>query len=747
MSIELANVCKFPHDLDAAAFALGQQLGDRMTGSFNTLTNLEKDIPDISAQLDEGTLLLNRILANGDGTSTLKNTADIAKQFGLPGDTPSQEESEKRAKLAGITLVKGAVYVDGAKSKVAGDADNIEVLRRLYFASGRSLTRVEELLKVSQSFVVHMQLGFINAPAKSDGSQYTTSELVDLYNLSYLDEDNLYIYNGGGTAIILTQDYLAVNQSLGHTKKQFGLNSFNEITSSVFHYNTVDNSSATTQRFREYGYANSELNAILQGDDLANLPSNPVQQSIDSSLVLANGMVATIDFVLSRFSTLSAKSILGSLDPTNQFLQEIKTKLLSEIATLKELHLGTISKALFQVTIIIQKDTLDKLRKIHTDSEIIYLLEKRKDVLGISFEADDAALQKSLSSGMSGTVGSNLLSNKFLNNQPTSVVNMPSLVKMLSDLEQAEVDLKTFTETSLAAARRHLIDFGATSAAQPVTVAAPSGFPIVSAPVTPSNIVQGQPSMETPTSILFQYMSFEKTFQIKIRLGAVDAALASLNTFYTDKIAKPIAAVINLVAGFFENAMKICSQLMDKARNAILPLKQKMDSFFSKYLSLTGSGTFDSSLLKCAINFDLGLSFNLLDDLLALISKLGNLVSSFIGKFTKWLVDLIEKILCIPFNLLNSFLGNMSVSLPGGCQIPGIDLGPDLTSALTRLRNVSNIKNTVFSAFSSDLVRYKAIVKANPDKMLQFNSSAACSSNATSTFYNASMLNINEGIL
>ncbi len=741
MAIQLAQACKFPQDLDAAAFAIDQQLGDSMQTSFAQLVDIEADLPAIQEKLVEGTLLLNQLLANGDGSSSLKNTDSLSEQYGLPSDKPSQEESEKRLKLAGIPMVAGAIYIDGSKSKISGDSNNVEVLRRLYFASGRDLSQVEKFLKIAQSFSVHMRISLIKAPPKTDGSLYTISELREIYNLSYLDKGSVYIASDG-SATILTEEYLATNQSKTQTKNQFGLTSFPEVTSSVFHYNEVDNSSPTVQRFKNYEFDENEMSAILQGVDLVNLSSNPVQKSIDTSTTLASSMISTIDFLLTRFS-----------QTTPSTLQTLKSKLLSEIKSLRDLHLTTISRSLFQVTIIVQKDTLDVLRAKHTDEEIIYLLEKRKDIKGLYFTATDEEIQKALTQGTTATVGSTLVSNRFINQQDTEIISYSTLIKMSSDIDQAESNINTFTEDSIRKARQNLIDFGGSASsvvdttATSTSTSGPSSVPISTTQGTSgSGIFEGQPSMETPGFVLFQYMGFDKSFNIKLRIKAVDDALDRLNQFYTESIAKPIATVIKMVTKFFENVMNMCKQLMEKARNAILPIKQQVDAFMSKFLSLTGSGSFETSLLKCAINFDIGLSTGLLDNLLALLDSIASLLGGMIGKLAVWLADLLEKILCLPFNLINSFLGNISVNLPSACQLPRVDLGPDLTDALKGLRNIQNMKMQVFGGFNKELIKYKAIVNSATDKLAQFSNSAACSTGAASNFYNASILNINGGI-
>jgi hypothetical protein len=134
MAIELARNCQFPLDLDAASLALDQEIGDRLIAN-RALLDLAQDTDEINAAnalVDQATDILEQIIKQGDGTSSLRTTADVAEQFGLPKDPPSRLDDDILAPNTGIILIDTIVYVPGARSPSPADASNIEVLRKLY---------------------------------------------------------------------------------------------------------------------------------------------------------------------------------------------------------------------------------------------------------------------------------------------------------------------------------------------------------------------------------------------------------------------------------------------------------------------------------------------------------------------------------------------------------------------------------------------------------------------------------------
>jgi len=157
-------------------------------------------------------------------------------------------------------------------------------------------------------------------------------------------------------------------------------------------------------------------------------------------------------------------------------------------------------------------------------------------------------------------------------------------------------------------------------------------------------------------------------------------------------------------------------------------------------------GNFNSSLLKCAINWDIGISTDLLDMLYNYIMKFIGQVIAFLTKIKTWIADILTKLLCFPVNILNSFLGKIQMALPSVCKLPKFDLGTKLNDSLTKLLNCASVKGIILQSLDKDLLKLKLNVSAAPDRLGQFKNSALCESAATSNFMNASNLNVSAGV-
>lgn len=718
MAIALARDCIFPQDLEAAAHALNQELGDRFLELFDSLPAIEADVPTLSQLLDLANDKLSQLLTLGDQSSELRTLEDISTSFGLMQDPSTQLTNEQFLSYSGLYQVDGILYVPGEFSPVEGDINNIEVLRKLYFAAGRDLSRVELLLQRAKPVVTHSTQTVSTVP-KYNSVAPSTDEIKSYLNIAYLDEDN--VADAGSQVVVIQQNYLSESLSLDETTRRFGLVSADLIVSSIFHFSSIDNSVSGIRYFQNLGYTGSELGAIFVGKDLVDTASSPLPDLINTAKQQATAIITVIDFVLDRYTTLST---------TNQNI--LQTRILDLLNSLEDFHVQILAKAHFEVSIILQRNTLTQLRSKHSDTQIKTLLEERDEIEGIYFDAPDDIQQQVLTQSLSVAVGSTLISNRFLNSQTVPTVQQDVLVQMLGYIINATEKTTSFSVKDLNLAREALLNY---AAAQPITTQP--------ATTTPE---QGQPSAATPSSVISQYLDPYVSFDIKVRLGPIDDALDALIKFYTESIARPLARILNIISGFFEVAFRSIQQIINKAKRVILPLKNRLDAFMSRYLSLIGSGTFNSSLLKCAINFNIGLSTPILDDLLALMDELSNIANRFLTKLADLFNGITSKILCLPLGLINSFLGDVESNLPSICQLPRINLGSDLDAALQRLRNSTNMYNDVLTTFSSDLIQYKAVITGAPDRLSQFSATSSCSSPNVSTFFNAAILNIGGAI-
>jgi hypothetical protein len=171
-----------------------------------------------------------------------------------------------------------------------------------------------------------------------------------------------------------------------------------------------------------------------------------------------------------------------------------------------------------------------------------------------------------------------------------------------------------------------------------------------------------------------------------------------------------------------------------------------VDAFFSQYLTLTGSGVPDNSVLKCLIGFNVGVSTDIMNELYKLVGELSNLMARVFSKMNSMIRNILDKIICGPLEMLNSFLKTQQLVMPTTCELPKINLGNTLEVAISNLLNVTSAKNVVYNTYSKELVKYQIIVDAMPTKAIQFQNSL-CATPQTTNFVGSAMLNISGGAL
>ena len=723
MTIAPVRSCQFPQDLEAAANALDQELGDRIIANDALLTAAEETVAAVDSQLAQGFDILERVLGLGDGSSNIKTGADVSEQFGLPEDKPTASMDEKQLANYGILVHDDVMYAPGRMGTEKA-IDNIGVLRRLFIASGRDLTRTKAFLQAKRTLFVYNKLHIAVAPAKVPGNKaYTLTEIKTIYSLPHLTKNDISI-NEDFTTSILIRTYLDSDISLAEVKRRYNLED-HEIITSVFHFDVADNSSNSITRYTSYGFSGALLNDIIAGEET----TTATVLSITANKMSAAATIGQIDLINQRYEALDS----------NYKKEVAKSKLTSDVEVLQKTHSQSIALSLFQVTVIKDREVLEKLHAKHSDTQIERLLNERDDITGLFFEPTDEQLIKLLSNALNSAVpGSTVGSNKFLNTSTTLPIDQSVLMSMSGDLYDARrIIITPLTKYTMRETRRNLSEYiGKT----------PNQAAVTSTSSTSSIIFQGQPSVATPSALATDRINTDKTLGMEDRLSEVQDAFKSLYDLYPPSVAKPLAEIINIVAKLFEKAMKGLQTLINKAKNLILPLKKRLDAFMSRHLSLTGSGKFETSLLKCAINFDVSLSFGLLDELLKFFNNIGALLAKFLSSLAQWVGDLFEKLLCLPINLINAFLGKVSTALPSSCQIPRVKLSDAMVKALTRLRAVGDMNFLMLQAFSRDLIKYKLSVTAASEKLKQFKNGALCNTSQVSNFYNASILNLGGSV-
>jgi hypothetical protein len=718
--------CKFPQDLEAAASQLEQEIGDRFNTSLNLLNEAEASAEGIDQLLAAACQTLSEIMVSGSDSSNIKTCNDVSEQFGLPKEDQTEEDDEELAFYAGIGLFDGVAYP-------INNSGNIDNLRRLYFAAGRSLDRTAAFLKESKTLVVHNKSELQTVAAKIPGKQnHTLGEIKDKLKASYLTEKEIHLNEDFSTQVLLRGIYLNHNKSEAETLKSGKARDY-ELATSVFHFGAVDTSVAAFRRYRSYGYLDERLSAILGGEDLSVLFPAFITDKLAANASKVSSIIQQLDFVLSRFDKIPEKN-------------KVRNRLRTSINALQVSHQEVITASRFQVSVITETDTLQKLRRVHADSKIINLLENRPEVTGLNLDFEDADVFKMIQKAGSASPGSTLISNRYLARQGGEVFNTKTFLEMSSVLHGAILQLdRGIALRNFSECRVRLVRF---LNLQPVL--SPLDYVNTDGSLgnrrNPGDIYQGQPSMTTPSSILVEHLDTYRTFNFELRIKGLDELLAKIDNYIDVRFSRPVAAVIRLITNLFRKALDAITLLKNKARDYLFKQKKKIDAFMSQYLTLIGSGSFEASLLKCAINFDIGANFVGIEQLLALLESIANSVSNFVVQIARWVNDLLKNVLCLPANLINAFAGALNQKLPSFCTVVEIDLGDTLRSAMVDLRAIADLEIAAFTNFSKDLIHYRAMVNASPDRLQQFRADAVCNSGGVNQFFNSALLNIHGAV-
>jgi hypothetical protein len=379
------------------------------------------------------------------------------------------------------------------------------------------------------------------------------------------------------------------------------------------------------------------------------------------------------------------------------------------------------------------------LRQKHTDDKIKYLLEKRQEVKGIYFNPpDDIFMAHIAKVTTAATPNSTSISNQYINNFFTNLVaSNPFDQKKIMEMFARLQDAKTANEGA-----QEIASVKATKKALYAYI----GIEPITAPA-PTEILQGQPSAATPSTITVGEFDVPKTMDFEDRTKKVKESFQDLYNIYPEEIAGPLVDVLDSVVKLFSKACVGIDTIIASADKTLLAMKKRLDAWLSKQYGLTGMGNYEKSLLKCSVNWDIGVSLPLLDKLYDFLMKFVGKVIELLSKMQKWISDILTKLICMPANIMNSFLGKLQQALPSACKIPRFDLGDKLNTSLSALMNVCNVKGISLKAFEKDLVKLKVSVNAAPDRLGQFKGSALCDSPATSNFMNAAILNVSAGVV
>lgn len=693
-----------------------QAISDTHTDIAEAIDDANGDTGPINDLVDSGNDLLQDLLNSGDPDSNIKILSDLSDNFGIDGEGTQLEDELYMKNVVGIIMINGVIFKEGREGS---NTKNIEVLRRIYQGVGRDLDKVQQIYQSNRNhnFIFETVIQTLE-PTEPDRSP-SIEDVRRRLGVPWLPE-NQVVYTNSNQAIAVYRRAVTRDEPVPTISNRLGINQ-NRLTSTIIHNQSIQNTTASINSWISLGYQN-QVSFILDGVDPLEADVIPISDSVGEAKQTASTLITDIDFVLGRLDKLGTSETL-----------KLQQRLLNKTDSLESSVVSAINTILFKVSILEQQNTLTKLREKLNDEDIEYLLNNRTDVSGIDFEATTQELLGIANRSRSIRAGDITASSLLLNQQDSGRESvLTDLLEMFKLIGRSRNQINNMTKQSLNNAKASLSTLIGVD---------PTALGAVNEPV------RGFPGLATPSSILTQRLDYDRSFTINFKFGALDDALEKFQELFSEFITGPITALIELIDNAFRSAHTVINDLVERLKEQIIPLKRRLDGFIAKYLSLIGQGAFDSSLLKCAVNFNIGLSTNILDRLLQLIEDLGALVQNLVTKLQRIVSDMIEKILCVPINMVDRLISQGESYLPSFCSITTpFELGEDLENALLGLRNACAFKNVNLVGFRGDLVSYRAIVSTANNRLNQFNRSAICQSDLVDRAFNTTIVNVQGGV-
>lgn len=693
--------------------ALAQTLADDMASAFNDVMNLVTDTEQfigsesIGSDIAAGNELLQDLLSTGGPQSNIRYLDEIPALTGIDGGDTQEEDERRIFDTTSLVLTTGLVYLQDPTSS------NIETLRRIYFAVGKDLAKAELEIKSTQDTSYRYRLVYRALPAYNSSRSYTLSEVRQILNDQTIIRKD-YVILEDRSILLARRVPLGLPDITNAEVAQRYNQNLSEVTSSIFHKTTPKNTSSAINKWLQLGFE-EQLPAILDGEDYS-MESNTLRERFDKIRSDTSRVMIELEFYKQR---------LGAIDTNgtkNRFINLIK-KLQDDLSRL-------YSDFLFEVSIVQDSNIIANLRLKLSDREIIHLLENQRYVKGMKIDSSDEEVANAISLASSVAPGDTISSSAILNTTPSvQDLNYATMLYSIADVNRAlnTISVGEFNANTITATISELEKFTARS---------------IVTEVQPTSPVAGFPSMTTPNSILLSTIRYDRSFRIDLKLGAIDKALEDLKNLYDRTIAKALTKLLKAAADTVRRAIAMINQVRDRILSQILPLRRQLDQFISKYLTLIGSGDFNSSLMKCAVDFDIGLTTGILDALESLINSLADKLTQLIGRLTAIFLEAVENILCTALAFIDKILGTANSYLPSFCSINAPVLLPaEAIAALNNLRSIAALQNLVIIGYNSDLVRLRAIVITAPDRLDQFKDAANCLNQPITTMLSTTLKN------
>lgn len=700
---------------------LEKLVSDDLATSFNEVSNEITAAEDLINSLGLDGLLdncnnaLQNIVNLGDPYSTVTDIDELPSMFGI--DTPNTQEDDERRIFdsTDIVLTNGIFFKKPSSDNVI--QDNIEVLRRAYFSVGRDLSKLnsEYADLIDNAYRFRLEVG--KAQPLVPNQDLTLAQIRTIFNDNSISKADYVVLSDKSVLLVKRTPLLVPNINKEELQVRYST-SPEVVTSSILHKTEPKNTTNAINRWVNLGY-DIELPSILDGQDPA--MSTDVLEPIMALLKeRTSRLISDVNFYLSRLNTVNSSIINEALSRTIDEMDVYVKNLVSIFQ--------------FEVSQITEFDTLSKLRQKLTDDEIHYLFNTQRYVKAIDLNATEDEVFAAIRTSTNISSGETTISTNIINqNKSLKETNYSVVLFMVSDIQ----NIKEALASGVSFESLNKILASATVLSER----------ILTDSVTPQQTLSGYPSYTSPNAIIAQRMNFNRNFKLTLSLGFVDDAIAKISALYDKYVGQTISALFGIIANLAKKAITMVNQLRDKLLAQIMPLKRKLDQFISKYLTLIGSGDFNSSILKCAVNFNIGLDTDVLDILAALIEQLAQVLNNLVSTLVALLVKAIEKILCPVISMIDQFIGAGNSYLPSFCSFNSPILLPEeAVKSLNDLRSIASLQNTVINTYSGDLIRVRALVETAPDRLSSFVDQAGCLNKNASTLMSNTLINAYKNV-
>lgn len=696
MVMELAKDCSIDGDLEQAVLQIQQTVSDQTQALILQIQALPVDLTDIN-NLNAALTVLAQTAPTPVDPSTL------AAQTGLLPPVPTQQDDEQRLELLGLVLIDGILYLADASG-------NIDALRRLYFALGSDVTKLQSVLLSQAPFVVIQTL--LRVQALPLGPVWTLAAArTTLLNPAI---EKIYTAADGVTYCVVPE-YLDMNVSTDKVIRENGITDPETVQTQLFWFTAIKQDSGTVQSLKRLGIVGDYLTSALLGQRLSDLKASVVSTDQTAANIQIGVATQQLQTLLGRFFQVGTDGQMAYLAESIQTTQNAFDAWLQMEQDVR-----------FWPTLIQDPTVVQKFLVNNTTDDLVEILTNRPNVTGMTIPSDPAAIQAKLQQVLSINSSSSTVSTLVLNqSQPT-----------IDSLVDAANQSLTSTQCGLNQMSQVPVLFNSLQTAMTCLQSSTQGTqPAVAVQTTPT---QGYACYDSPATVVFRQVNFDASFNTDGILAEI-STLAQPLTFALKAVVLAIVTVLNTLKG-------LINSVLGAFQATVTAFTQQLEALLSRYMSFFGTASLNSSILKCSLGYNLNASLPILDEISGLVDLLRRNLQNLLSAFAKTINTLITQIICAPINLLNGLVSQATSALPSFCQVAKVQLPQDIEALLQQLRNGFLMQSTSVTAFARDAIKIRGTVTALPLKLNTFQDALSCQSTAYQNFFQSATSSLNLGI-